>query len=97
MVHVRLSAMFGLHYDWILEPDPEASTFSASTSNKMWELYEDDESFQRMGKGKGAKCHEKGHDAKLLAKVLYGKKVPQISENAIREKHVNQNEKKKVA
>ena len=63
----------------------------------MWELYEDDESFQRMAKGKGAKGHGKGHDAKLLAKVLYGKKVSQISEKAITDKQVNQDEKKKVA
>ena len=33
----------------------------------MWEMYEDDESFQRMARGKGV------HDAKLLARVLYGK------------------------
>ena len=63
----------------------------------MWELYEDDESFQRMAKGKGAKGHGKGHDAKLLAKVLYGKKVSQISEKAVTDKQVNQDEKKKVA
>ena len=63
----------------------------------MWELYDDDESFQRMAKGKGAKGHGKGHDAKLLAKVLYGKTVSQISEKAIRDKQGNQDEKKKVA
>ena len=35
----------------------------------MWDLYDDDESFQRLARGKGF------HDANLLAKVLYGKKA----------------------
>ena len=41
----------------------------------MWELYADDESFQRMARGRGV------HDAKLLAKVLYGNKVVKQSKN----------------
>jgi len=32
----------------------------------MWDLYDDDESFQRLARGRGF------HDANLLAKVLYG-------------------------
>ena len=35
----------------------------------MWDLYDDDESFQRLARGRGF------HDANLLAKVLYGKKA----------------------
>ena len=35
----------------------------------MWDLYNDDESFQRLARGRGH------HDANLLAKVLYGKKA----------------------
>ena len=63
----------------------------------MWELYEDDESFQRMAKGKGAKGHGKGHDAKFLEKVLYGRKMSKIIEISITNNHVNQDEKKKVS
>eukprot|EP00092_Neocalanus_flemingeri_P076126 GFUD01094379.1.p1 GENE.GFUD01094379.1~~GFUD01094379.1.p1 ORF type:complete len:170 (+),score=47.89 GFUD01094379.1:28-537(+) len=33
----------------------------------MWELYDDDQSFQRMAQGRGK------HDAMFLAQVLYGK------------------------
>ena len=32
----------------------------------MWDLYNDDDSFQRLARGRGF------HDANLLAKVLYG-------------------------
>merc|ERR1719481_1228396 len=45
----------------------------------MWELYADDESFQRMARGRGV------HDAKLLAKVLYGNKVVKQSNNKTKE------------
>ena len=45
----------------------------------MWELYADDESFQRMARGRGV------HDAKLLAKVLYGNKVVKRNKNEIKE------------
>ena len=44
----------------------------------MWELYDDDESFQRMARGRGV------HDAKLLARVLYGKKTAKKSEKSIK-------------
>ena len=44
----------------------------------MWDIYNDDESFQRIARGRGY------HDAKLLAKVLYGKQAKQ---------NLNQNEK----
>ena len=37
----------------------------------MWDLYDDDESFQRLARGRGF------HDANLLAKVLYGTRVCQ--------------------
>ena len=35
----------------------------------MWDLYNDDECFQRLARGRGF------HDADLLAKVLYGKQI----------------------
>ena len=41
----------------------------------MWDLYDDDESFQRLARGRGF------HDADLLAKVLYGKKAKKESQN----------------
>ena len=44
----------------------------------MWDIYNDDESFQRIARGRGY------HDAKLLAKVLYGKQA---------KRNLNQNEK----
>ena len=37
------------------------------TAEEMWELYSDDDSFQRMARGRGF------HDAAFLANVLYGK------------------------
>ena len=39
----------------------------------MWDLYNDDESFQRLARGRGF------HDANLLAKVLYGKKAEALN------------------
>ena len=50
-----------------------------------------------MAKGKGAKGHGKGHDAKFLEKVLYGRKMSKIIEKSITNNHVNQDEKKKVS
>ena len=41
----------------------------------MWDLYNDDECFQRLARGRGF------HDADLLAKVLYGKQIKKKEEN----------------
>ena len=38
-------------------------------AGSMWDLYDDDESFQRLARGRGF------HDAALLARVLYGKQA----------------------
>ena len=55
----------------------------------MWDLYADDESFQRIARGKGF------HDAKLLAKVLYGKKGAE-KEKEMEKKEIEVAERKKV-
>ena len=48
----------------------------------MWDLYNDDECFQRLARGRGF------HDADLLAKVLYGKQIKKKVD------HADQEEKK---
>ena len=53
----------------------------------MWDLYDDDESFQRLARGKGH------HDANLLAKVLYGKKAL-VQEN--KNSFINEENKRKI-
>ena len=49
----------------------------------MWDLYDDDESFQRLARGRGF------HDANLLAKVLYGKNA------LVKEKEIEENNNSK--
>ena len=41
----------------------------------MWDIYNDDDSFQRLARGRGF------HDAELLAKVLYGMKQCKIQDS----------------
>ena len=55
----------------------------------MWELYDDDESFQRMARGRGT------HDAMFLANVLYGKQKSKKSEEQLKENLINGNKEKK--
>ena len=55
----------------------------------MWDLYDDDESFQRLARGRGF------HDANLLAKVLYGKKAL-VKENEIEENNSSKSKSKNV-
>ena len=55
----------------------------------MWDLYDDDESFQRLARGRGF------HDANLLAKVLYGKQAL-VKENENEENNKRQSKSKNV-
>ena len=55
----------------------------------MWDLYDDDESFQRLARGRGF------HDARLLAKVLYGKKAT-VRENENEENNKSKSKTKNV-
>ena len=59
----------------------------------MWDMYNDDDSFQRLARGRGF------HDGQLLAKVLYGKQVKQqnkIEEENKKHKTVMKNKHLKV-
>ena len=55
----------------------------------MWDLYDDDQSFQRLARGRGF------HDANLLAKVLYGKKAL-VKENEKEENNKSKSKSKNV-
>ena len=55
----------------------------------MWDLYDDDESFQSLARARGF------HDASLLAKVLYGEKAL-VKENGNEENNKSKSKSKNV-